>query len=69
MLILISILKPADVTDEEMQALKSLESYLYTVARSNSGRVSKGNFEDFCKDICSVSNFDFYVRIQYLKRT
>ncbi|CAG2218297.1 TTN [Mytilus edulis] len=54
MLILISILKPADVTDEEMQAFKSLESYLYTVARSNSGRVSKGNFEDFCKDICSA---------------
>ncbi|VDI44987.1 Hypothetical predicted protein [Mytilus galloprovincialis] len=54
MLILISNLKPLDVNEEEMQALKSLESYLYTVARSNSGRVSNGNFEDYCKDICSA---------------
>ncbi|VDI08655.1 Hypothetical predicted protein [Mytilus galloprovincialis] len=54
MLILISNLKPTDVDQEEMQAIHSLESYLYTVARNNSGQVSKDNFEDYCKDICSA---------------
>lgn len=55
MLILIRTLKPTYVNDEEMEALKSLESYLYTVARSNSGKVSEDNFDDYCKDICAVS--------------
>lgn len=59
MLILIRYLKPTDVQEDEMQAIQSLESYLYTVARNNSGQVSKDNFEDYCKDICSVSYFDF----------
>ncbi|XP_076113980.1 uncharacterized protein LOC143082264 [Mytilus galloprovincialis] len=54
MLILIRTLKPTYVNDEEMEALKSLESYLYTVARSNSGKVSEDNFDDYCKDICAA---------------
>ncbi|CAC5392231.1 unnamed protein product [Mytilus coruscus] len=54
MRILIFELELSHVKKAEMEALLSLESYVHTLARSNSGRVSDEHFNDYWNDICEV---------------